>query len=160
MHESPAQESAAQQRPRLPFPVWSLTTATAVAVAVVLGVALTDQFSSTGTPGRDGGALHPREGGEDRRFETNPDGRPMEYQPGRTTVTLVPTTTVIHGSTVVTPSPSPIDLPSVVVPSVVLPVPSQIGPTPTTTTARPITTTPTTTATTPATTTQVVQQSR
>ena len=134
--------------------------ATSAAVAVVLGVVLTDQFSSTGTPGRDGGALNPGEGGADQRFETNPDGRPMEFQPGRTSVTLVPTTTVISGSTVVTPSPSPVVLPSITVPSVVLPGPDPDVPTLTTTPARPVTTTPTTTATTRVSTTSAVPPSR
>ncbi|MCP3801092.1 hypothetical protein NLX83_17670 [Allokutzneria sp. A3M-2-11 16] len=153
MQQSRAQETPAQnaeaperRRSRLPFPVWSLALATSAAVAVVAGVVLTDRLATTGVPGRDGGALHPGEGGAEQRFETDPDGKPMEYQPGRTSVTLVPTTTVINGSTVVTPSPSPIELPSIVVPDVVLPVPSPPAPTTTTTTARPGTTTATTTA--------------
>ncbi|WP_086822423.1 hypothetical protein [Allokutzneria sp. NRRL B-24872] len=158
-HESSSPGSPARGV-RLPFPVWSLALATSAAIAVVLGVLLTDQLTSTGTPGRDGSATHPGEGGADQRYETNPDGRPMEYQPGRTSVTLVPTTTVINGSTLVTPSPSLIQLPSIVVPTVVLPVPSQDDPPTTTTSARLVTTTPTTTATTPAGTTVAPPPSR
>ncbi|GAA4018321.1 hypothetical protein GCM10022247_47280 [Allokutzneria multivorans] len=159
-HESPSLEGSAA-RARLPFPVWSLALATSAAVAVVLGVLLTDQLTSTGTPGRNGdGASRPGEGGADQHYETNPDGRPMEYQPGRTSITLVPTTTVINGSTLVTPSPSPIQLPSIVVPTVLIPLPSQDDPPTTTTPAQPATTTRTTTATTPANTTVAVPPSR
>ncbi|MFB9909167.1 hypothetical protein [Allokutzneria oryzae] len=142
-----------QQRPRLPFPVWSLATATSAAIAVILSVVLSDQFASTGAPGGTGAEVpQPGAGEPGQRWETNPDGRPMEFQPGRpTSVSLVPSTTVVDGTTVVTPSPSPVLLPiPTIVPTLIPPAPAPETPAATTTGALPVTTTPATTG--PATT--------